>query len=63
MKPRDINLGEWEDAKSEARDAMIAAARAPRGMIYPSPSPFALSNQINGPGKPFPTAPVFFSNL
>ena len=33
MKPRDIEQGPWEDALTEAREAMIAAVRSGKGMI------------------------------
>ena len=33
MKPRDIEQGPWEDALTEAREAMIAAVRSAKGMI------------------------------
>jgi|ERR1700733_3857931 hypothetical protein len=33
MKPRDIEQGPWEDALTEAREAMIATVRSAKGMI------------------------------
>ena len=33
MKPRDIEQGPWEDALTEAREAMIATVLSAKGMI------------------------------
>ena len=33
VRPHDVDRFAWDNAKSEAREAMIAAARSPKGTL------------------------------